>query len=122
MLPPPPPAITSAASKANFDHRVVGIYTLTEGLGERVARILGEEYAGITVRVNNDTVSTPQLRALAKRADVFVICWLSAKHAATGSIVQERPTDRKTIYAPGKGSSSICREIRRYLDSQAAVD
>jgi hypothetical protein len=119
MLPPAPPALTSG-SRSSFDHCVVGIYTLTEGVGERVARILGEEYQGITVRVNNDTVSTPQLRELAKRADIFVICWLSAKHAATGSIVQERPGDRKTVYAPGKGSSSICREIRRYLDSQAA--
>jgi len=121
MLPSALPAFTPA-SRPTFDHRVVGIYTLTEGVGERVAWILGEEYPSITVRVNNDTVSTPQLRELAKRADIFVICWLSAKHAATGSIVQERPADRETIYAPGKGSSSICREIRRYLDSQAAGD
>lgn len=111
-------ATTTSTSKRTFDHCVVGIYTLTDGVGERVARILDEEYPGINVRVNHDKVNTPQLRDLAKRADIFVICWLSAKHAATDSIKQERTSEQATIYALGKGTSSICREIRGCLNSQ----
>jgi hypothetical protein len=121
VMLPPAPVTPPPTARTVFDHFVVGVYTLTDGVGERVARILGEEYPGIDVRVNHDAVSTPQLRELAKRADIFVICWLSAKHAATGSINQERPADRISIYAPGKGSSSICREIRKYLDARAAA-
>jgi hypothetical protein len=99
----------------------VGIYTLAEGVGERVARMLHEEYPDADVRVNHDTVSTPQLRELARRADIFVVCWLSAKHAATDAISQERSRDQVTIYAPGKGSSSILREIRSCWDAAPAV-
>jgi hypothetical protein len=120
-LAPAAPPSSAAARSPSLGHRVVGIYTLAEGVGERVARMLQEEYPGADVRVNHDAVSTPQLRELARRADIFVVCWLSAKHAATDAISQERPQGRVTIYAAGKGSSSILREIRSYLDATLAV-
>lgn len=118
---PSPPATPASSAKSKFDHFVVGIYTLTDGSGERVAKLLEGEYPGISVRVNHDAVSTPQLRELAKRADIFVICWLSAKHAATDAINQVRPTDRVTIYAPGKGASSIYREVCSRLNAREKV-
>lgn len=119
-LPPATPPSAGVRSPS-LGHRVVGIYTLVEGVGERVARMLQEEYPGADVRVNHDAVSTPQLRELARRADIFVVCWLSAKHAATDAISQERPREQVTIYASGKGSSSILREIHSYLGATRAV-
>lgn len=110
------PTVAAGAGPAptqrlSLDHRMVGIYTLTEGVGERVGRMLRAEYPDVDVRVNHDPVSTPQLRDLARRADIFVVCWLSAKHAGTDAISQARSQDAITLYARGKGSSSIVREM-----------
>jgi hypothetical protein len=78
--------------------------------------MLHDEYPTVDVRVNHDAVSTPQRRELARRADIFVVCWLSAKHAVTDAITHERHQDAVTLFAPGKGSSSIIRELRTCLD------
>lgn len=116
VLPAVLPGAGASAQALSLDHQLVGIYTLTEGVGERVGQILRAEYPTVDVQVNHDHVSTPKLRELARRADIFVVCWLSAKHAATDAISQARSQDAITVFAPGKGSSSIVREIIRHLD------
>lgn len=93
----------------------VTIYTLTESVGQRVARMLTAQYPGIKVDLSHDKASTPRLVDLARNADLFVICWRSAKHAATDAIRQKRPAHRPTIYASGKGSSSILAAIEEHL-------
>lgn len=95
----------------------VAIYTLTESVGQRVAHTLTNLYPGIQVDLSHDKGSNPRLVELARNADLFVIAWRSAKHAATDAIRQKRPSDRPTIYAPGKGSSSILAEIENHLNN-----
>jgi hypothetical protein len=56
---------------------------------------------------------------MARNADLFVICWRSAKHAATDAIRQARPSSKPTIYPSGKGSSSILVAIDDHLQSFA---
>lgn len=54
------------------------------------------------------------LRALAENADLFVIAWLSAKHAAT-DFIREHRAERPLLYAQGRGFSSILRALDEFL-------
>jgi hypothetical protein len=51
---------------------------------------------------------------LAENADLFVIAWLSAKHAAT-DFIREHRAQRPLLYAQGRGFSSILRAIEEFL-------
>ena len=109
-----PPLPDLAESLRGF---CIAIYTLTESVGQRVARTLTNLYPGIQVELSHDNTSSTRLVELARNADLFVICWRSAKHAATDAIRQKRPDDRTTIYASGKGSSSILAAIETHLST-----
>ena len=95
---------------------VVALYTLTESAGQRVRSVLTQLYAGLRVELSHDRVATPRLEALARNADLFVICWSSAKHAATSFIKQCRPPNRPLLQPPGAGSSSVLRAVQAELD------
>ena len=92
--------------------KMVAVYTLTESVSRRTGRILQKLYPGIRVELASDTVGSRRLEELARRADIFVVCWRSATHAATEFIKRHRPTDSATIYPTGNGSSSILRELQ----------
>lgn len=85
---------------------LIGIYTLTEGAGQRAKEILLRIYPQAKVELNSDAVATSQLIALAKAADVFVFAWKSSKHQAYYCVKDAR--QGKEILLPlGKGSASI---------------
>jgi hypothetical protein len=50
------------------------------------------------------------------RADLVVIAWASAKHAAT-EFIKARRGGRPLIYAAGKGASSILRAVEEWSAS-----
>jgi len=99
--------------------RLIAIYTLTESVGKRVQRVLSAMYPGLRVEILHDVVSTPRLEQLARNADVFVVCWTAAKHAATSAIQQRRSSSQLTLFAPGGGSSSIIRTVLSQLQQKA---
>ncbi len=113
--------ISVAATQESHEDRsiltgkMVVIYTLTEAVGERAKRLLDMLHPGIRVDLAHDIVGSPRLEALARHADIFVICWRSAAHAATQIIEQLRPAGSTTLYSPGKGSSSILRVIEKHF-------
>lgn len=85
---------------------LIGIYTLTEGAGQRAKDILLRIYPQAKVELNSDAVATSQLIALAKAADIFVFAWKSSKHQAYYCVKDVR--QGKEILLPlGKGSASI---------------
>jgi hypothetical protein len=100
--------------------RLIAIYTLTESVGKRVQRILSAMYPRLRVEILHDVVATPRLEQLARNADVFVVCWTAAKHAATVAIQQRRSSRQLTLFAPGGGSSSIIRTVLSNLQQKAA--
>jgi hypothetical protein len=61
----------------------VGIYTLLEAAGLRARDEVFRLCPRCEVILNNDTVETPRLEEMARRADVVVMAWRSAQHAAT---------------------------------------
>jgi hypothetical protein len=91
--------------------KLVAVYTLNESVGHRVKQALQAESPRVRVESLDDHVSSPRLVDLARSADLFVVCWQSAKHAATEAIKRARPSTRPTIYPTGKGSSSIADEV-----------
>lgn len=94
----------------------IAIYSLTES-SSRQAKVALEKIAPtVTVDTNADHGGSPSLRALAENSDLFVMTWLSAKHAATDYIRQHRG-DRPLIYARGRGFSSILRAIEEHLSN-----
>lgn len=115
----PSPAANEASSRAPHPGFVVAVYTLTESAGQRVRSVLTQMYAGLRVELSHDHVATPRLEALARNADLFVLCWSSAKHAATTFIKQCRPPGRLLLQPPGAGSSSVLRAVQTELDSLA---
>lgn len=90
----------------------VGIYTLTEGAARTARDLLLREHPGMRITLNHDHGGTSSLAALVQRADLFVIAWGSATHAATDFIRDRR--EKPIVYAAGKGASSIIKAIEEF--------
>lgn len=100
-----------AVGVTDLSGRSVAIYTLAESAGERAMEMLQELYPTAKVSLNNDTVCSDRLAALARRADFFVFAWKSSKHAAYDCVKKHRPSHLPTLMPRGKGSASILREL-----------
>lgn len=102
----------------NFSDRLRGmriaIYSLTESSSRQAKAALEQVAPTVIVDTNADHGGTARLRALAENADLFVMTWLSAKHAAT-DFIREHRASRPLIYAQGKGFSSILRAIEDHI-------
>ena len=112
-----PESSEAATESTALAGKVVAIYTLTESVAQRTGRLLEKLYPGVRVELSADTVANPRLEEMARRADIFVICWRSATHAATEFIKRWRPGESPPIYPDGKGSSSILRKLREAYSS-----
>jgi hypothetical protein len=113
LLPELPVAATAQARVApNWQGRI-GIYTLRDDAGQRAQALLQRLYPGSTIQLNNDHVATAALRQLAESADVLVVNWTSAKHAATDAIKRARP--QGFTWAPG-GASSIVAKVAQAIE------
>lgn len=91
--------------------KTVAIYTLTEQAALRAKEFLNRHFDDVTVELANDHVATDRLGNLAQTADVFAVATRSAKHAATNHIQAQRPAHLPTVFAGGKGSTSLIRTI-----------
>jgi hypothetical protein len=101
---------------AALSGKLVALYTLTESAANRVAEILYERCPTVRVELCHDHVCTPQLKALASTADVFVMVTASAKHAATQCVEDARPEERDLLRVSGKGSTSILISLENWLN------
>jgi hypothetical protein len=101
---------------ATLNHKIVGIYTLTESVAKRVKQQLLDDYPKADIRINNDKGGSNMLRLLAKESDIFIFAWLSSKHAAYYAIKEER-NGKPFLQPSGKGSTSMLDCIRSYLQA-----
>ena len=117
------PLLTSSQTeedvRENLEGRTVVVYSLTESVAQRVSRLLRELYPGVQVELSNDRHGSTRLAHLARSADIFVVCWRSAAHAATEMIDRLRPNNLVTLYPQGKGSSSILRIVDEHLSRRS---
>ena len=112
LFPVSPQTQEEPAQRNELAGKTVAIYTLTESVAKRAGLLLQTSYPGVEITIANDTVGSPSLQELARRADVFVVCWRSATHAATEFIKRFRPADALTLYPAGSGSTSILRSLQ----------
>lgn len=92
----------------------ITIYSLTESSSRQAKAALEEIAPSVRVDTNADHGGGHRLRALAENSDLFVMTWLSAKHAAT-DFIREHRRSRPLVYSQGKGFSSILRAIEDHL-------
>ncbi|MBN9677992.1 protein DpdD [Salipiger bermudensis] len=92
----------------------IAIYSLTEDASRQAKKAIENLNPNVKVDINADHVGTQRLKAMSENADLFVISWRSAKHAATNFIRANRGT-RPLLYARGKGFSSILRALEDHL-------
>lgn len=97
-----------------LDGKFVAIYTLTESAARQATNVLKELAPTLRVESSHDKVASTALKSLAHQADIFVMVTASAKHAASGYIQQERQ-NKPTLYANGRGFSSIVRVIENHV-------
>lgn len=100
--------------RATLNNKMVGIYTLTDSVAQRVKQQLLADYPEADIRLNNDKGGSIMLRSLAKESDVFIFAWLSSKHSAYYAIKKERG-EKPFLQPSGKGSTSMLDCIRNYL-------
>ena len=100
---------------SDLDGKMIAIYTLTESVAQRCREVLSGLYPGVRVELSHEQDASARLQSLARQADIFVICWKSATHAATGIIERFRSRSQATLYASGKGSTSILKAIGDHL-------
>lgn len=116
-LPIPAAAAAAQPDKIMSDRMAgmrIAIYSLTESSSRQAKAALEQITSAVIVDTNADHGGTARLRALAENSDLFVITWLSAKHAAT-DFIRDYRGDRPLIYSKGKGFSSILRAIEEHL-------
>ncbi|MBF9235123.1 protein DpdD [Microvirga alba] len=114
---PDAPAVAPKATAPiaeKLSNLTIGVYTLTETAGRNAQSVLASIEPDIKVELNHDHDATAALAALVARADLFVIAWASAKHAAT-NFIKARRGSKPLVYAPGKGASSLIRAIEDYV-------
>jgi hypothetical protein len=115
--------INGEASRADdFASRIRGlriaIYSLTESSSRQAKIAIEEVEATAIVDCNADHGGTARLKALAEGADLFVMAWLSAKHAAT-DFIREHRANRPLLYAQGRGFSSILRALEDHFSNSS---
>ncbi|MDQ3802284.1 MAG: hypothetical protein M3416_00275 [Acidobacteriota bacterium] len=101
--------------------KTVTIYTLTEAVAQRVRSIIQSVCEGAVVNLSHDKVGSERLRQLARGSDIFIMATASAKHAATEFIEVNRPAQLPLLRPSGKGSASMLRILRSYLEAAVAV-
>ena len=115
---PQAPAYDVVTAKDDLASRLAGIriaiYSLTESSSRQAKAALEEITSSVIVDTSADRSGTVRLRALAQNSDLFVMSWLSAKHAATDYIREHRGS-KTLLYSQGKGFSSILRVIEEHL-------
>lgn len=106
------PADDDLASRLAGLH--IAIYSLTESSSRQAKAALEGITPAVRVTTNADHGGSVSLRALAENSDLFVMTWLSAKHAAT-DFIREHRGSKALLYSQGKGFSSILRAIEDHL-------
>ena len=105
-----------ALAGPSLSGKTLGIYTLTEAAGRQAEAILRAAIPGVAVNLNHDHGGSAALAAMVTRADLVVVAWASAKHAAT-QFIKARRGGRPLVYAAGKGATSILRAVEEWASA-----
>ncbi|GAN75845.1 protein DpdD [Acidisphaera rubrifaciens] len=113
-----PSPTETALNSAALEGKVVGIYTLTEPAARQAEALLQAAIPNLTVELNHDHGGSAALGAMVARAELVVVVWASAKHAAT-DFIKSRRGARPLVYATGRGATSIVRAVEDWSGAEA---
>jgi hypothetical protein len=113
-----PPAAPIAVAGAASRQLQILLYTLRPGVSDRVAKLLPTISPTVRLETSSALDGESRLRERARAADVVIICWGAATHAATNAI-KAAVDSSKIRYPSGNGSSSVIRAINDALTSAA---
>jgi len=99
----------------------IGIYSLLESAANRARQVIQEINERLQISVNSEQEGSERLKALARNSDVLIVAPASAKHAATLYITQHRPKEATTLFAHGKGASSLLRALEEFARTTSGV-
>jgi hypothetical protein len=119
QLDPPalPDAIASADDEAKAPDKTpyrVAIYSLDQAATRRAAEILKSLNPHWVIDTNADQVCTDRLKALARKANVFVFAWRCSKHA-TFYCVKASSQKENLVMARGVGTTSLVTAAVEFL-------
>ncbi len=103
--------------REQLDGRTIVLHTLSGRIGAVVKGVIERRFPAARFKLNDDRDASPQLRDLARSADVFIVNTWDAKHAATTFIKRERPEDRVTLYPGGKNAAQQLESLFDWLRS-----
>ncbi len=93
---------------------LIAIYTLAETSGMRAKDALRQLLPRGRVELIGDTVATPRLESLAKKADLFIFAWKKSSHQAYYCVKQARGQDN-VIMPTGGGAASLVRSVLDHI-------
>jgi hypothetical protein len=93
----------------------IAFYSLSESALKRAVTVLQTACPEVKLKTFCEQGGTDSMRDAAKTADLFVVATKAATHAATNAIEQSRRAGKPTVYAIGKGSTSLLDAVRRWL-------
>jgi hypothetical protein len=96
----------------------IGIYSLTESAIRQASILLSDLVPDLKISKSSDHGGTASLKNIAGQCNYLIITTTSATHAATLFIQQNRPKKLPTLYAQGRGATSIVRAITDYVKNQ----
>jgi hypothetical protein len=114
----PAQATETVLDRPALEGKILGIYTLTEPAARQAETLLRAAIPNLTVDLNHDHGGSAALAAMVARADLLVIVWASAKHAAT-DFIRDRRGNRPLVYAAGRGATSIVRAVEDWSATEA---
>jgi uncharacterized protein YdcH (DUF465 family) len=102
---------------AMLEGKYVALYSLEVSAIKRAKVVLGDCVNSLKIEVFHDkSGGSPALKRAAENADIFVSVTRAAKHAATEFIKSHRPPEAPIIRPAGKGTASVLRDLREYLE------
>lgn len=110
-----------AAPTQGADVGTIGLYSLDEAAARRAMQVLKSMFGPIDIRVNGDSVCTPQLKALVHRAALFVFAWKTSKHAAYYCIKAASRPGQPIEMAQGAGTSSMVDAVAQFITKGTAL-
>jgi len=113
------PSSHEASPLEGCANKSLAIYTLDENSGKRAKEIINTICPTAQITILSDTHGSAALKHQAKNADIFVVVWRSAKHAATIDIKNTRPKGKTLLQPTGKGTSGILLELEKHMRQQS---
>jgi hypothetical protein len=96
-------------------NKTILIYTLTEPVAQRVKALLEKACEGIKIHLSHAKGGSDQLKTWVMNDDLVIMVTASAKHAAT-NFIESHCSESKLLRVNTKGSASLLRAIRNYLN------